>query len=211
MSISTAHAAFLESIERNREIYMRALSSCDACEPRCFQYIVPQVFLNLTCDWENYVEEVLLQYLLGETSCAGNRYVTHVVARDRHHASRILQGISAQYVDWLNFDQVQRILEAHFCNVDTRLLDGFLSFRPRLKEIKTVRNAIAHKSCTAREKYNDLIRGKLPNSVGISVADFLTSRKPGDSCSFYSYYEEAFNGSADFFSERDVSDFDTTS
>lgn len=80
-----------------------------------------------------------------------------------------------------------------------------------MKEIKTVRNAIAHKSRTAREKYNDLIRGKLPNSVGISVADFLTCRNPGDSRSFYSYYEEAFSGSADFFSEIDVSDFDTIS
>lgn len=202
MNISTAHSAFSKSIEKNREIYMHTLESCHACEPQSFQYLIAQVFLNLTCDWENFIEETLLLYLLGEASCAGNRYVTQVVARDEHHARIILQGASAQYIDWLNFDQVQRILEAHFCSVNERLLNGFVAFRPKLKEVKTIRNAIAHKSHTAREKYDDLIRGNLANSIGIGVADFLTNKKPRESCSFYTYYEEAFKESADFFSER---------
>lgn len=180
---------------------MHALEKCHSCESQSFQYVIPQVFLNLTCDWENFIEKAFLLYLLGETSCAGNRYVDQVVARDEHHARIILQGASAQYVDWLNFDQLQRILEAHLCNVSTRLFDGFKSFRPELKEIKTIRNAIAHKSHTARAKYDDLIRGKLTNSIGINVADFLTNKKPGENRSFYAYYEEVFKESAGFFSE----------
>lgn len=151
--------------------------------------MVELAFLRSYLAWETFLEESFILYMLGKAPPGGEaarRYsfppdrktaVEWVVPEDRSYARWDAQpvGIRAQrfFQDGLPFSDALRSSQAH------------------LSEAKTIRNAVAHNSAKARERFDGLVRtrlGTLPADV--TVGSFLGMVVPASAppISFLEFY-----------------------
>lgn len=134
--------------------------------------IIEQAFIKVFIEWELFLENSTIAYTLGECSTKGVSLKCYIFPKDEEHANQLIKG-AALYPDWSNMEAVieleKSLFEDGFPYV--RALQGFSS---KYKEMKKVRNHIAHQSIKSSEAFKSLIRGVLSASdVGITPAEFL--------------------------------------
>ena len=162
--------------------------------------VVMQAFMRVFNAWEQFLENSTKAYALGEKSLLGYSPPKYVNPLDEDHADRLIKGTNT-YPDWTDAEKVLKIETAFFENGEpyTTALNGFSS---KYKEIKKVRNEIAHNSKNSKDEFDTLVRNVLrASAVGISVTDFLLSRKHRTDPYFYWSYITYIKNAARLISE----------
>lgn len=163
------------------------------------EMVVNQAFVRVFTEWEYFLENSTIVYTLGESTLKGRKPVCYISPRDEEHAHQIIKGTS-KYPDWSNMDVVIELEETLF-------EDGFLykkalqGFSSKYKDMKKVRNHIAHNLVKSQNDFKSLVRTALnPSKVGISPADFLLSKK-NDGSFFYMVYITCIDNAAKIIAE----------
>ncbi len=135
-------------------------------------------FLQSFLTWEAFLEEAFILYLLGKKAPTGFHPQRHAIPLNRQHAEDLLAS-DARHTDWTAADRV--IARAtRFFNAGRPFVGAI---RPRvnmLNNLKTIRNAISHRSAESFEKFETLVRNELtyyPN--GMTPGTFLMMLVPG--------------------------------
>lgn len=147
-------------------------------------------FLRAFLSWESFIEESFVLYLSGQRPPRGRAPRRYAYPPTYHMAAEWVVPEGRPYASWANAAGVSTRAERFF-------KDG-RPFAPVLRanlslfdEARTIRNAIAHKSADARQKFETLVRNKLgtlpPN---LTVGSFLGMTAPGSAppVSFLEHY-----------------------
>lgn len=139
--------------------------------------IVEWAFVNLHAEWENFLENCFVNYMLGVHTDSGYGPVRYIFPKDERHALGIILA-GRGFFQWIRPDRVkdQSMLcferGEPFCSV-------FDSTMRELNEMTTIRNAIVHKSAVAMDKFKVLVRDKLTTfSSAITPGVFLATTRP---------------------------------
>ncbi len=152
------------------------------------------VFLRVFLAWEIYCEELFLLYLLGGKTRNNKIVKRYVNPRDRSHAYDLTKGLK-QYPDWTNLSDITQISNLYFHNGQP--FSKLKTFSNSFDELRTLRNAIAHRSKNSEEKFKSLVRkemGFLP--ARCSVGSFLLSKKT-NGMSYLSHYTNILESAAE--------------
>jgi hypothetical protein len=178
-NVINAHFLYTEQVQKDTIIFDRIL----------LNLLVEYAFFRLFLSWEYYLEQTFISYSLGYEGLNGKKLVTYVSPRDYDHAYSLVQG-TAQYPDWTNADKVLKLAGDFFENGGR--YPELNSQRTTLHDIKIIRNALAHMSQNARDKFESLVRnhhGHFP--LGTEPSDLLLwMRVQTPPISFFGHYSK---------------------
>lgn len=128
--------------------------------------------------YEKFLAEVFTLLTQGKTNSVGQNAVSYINPVSFEHAQKMLQS-AMPFLEWNSVDSV--ILRA-----DTYLKDGFPIKLPLtanltlLREIRHIRNHIAHDSNESRRKFLSVVSNRLPTvpSRKPSAGEFLNMTDP---------------------------------
>lgn len=142
-------------------------------------YMTEMAFLRAFQSWEVFVEESFILYLWGRKPPRGRAPKRYAYPPDHKTAAEWVIPEGRDYAQWTHVKYV--------CERAERFFKGGRPYGPVLSgnqnlldEARIIRNAIAHKSASAREKFEKIVRGKIgvlpPN---LTVGGFLGMTAPG--------------------------------
>jgi len=147
-------------------------------------------FLRAFLAWESLVEESFILYLSGQKPPSGRAPNRYAFPPNHRTAIDWVVPEGRRYARWTVVAEISQRAE--------RFFQGGRPFAPvlrsnlnMLEEVRIIRNAIAHKSVSTREKFESFARTKLgtlpPN---LSVGAFLGTTAPGSfpPISFLEFY-----------------------
>ncbi len=196
--LQTVLADFLQSLQDCRRLaddaYLWSAPSGHGTRPYISRgrrdSIVEMAFLRAFLAWEVFVEESFILYLCGQKPPRGRRPYRHAFPPNHEIAMEWVIPEGRPYARWTAAGEVSQRAERFFRN--GRPFAGILrSNQTALDETQTIRNAIAHRSTSARLKFENLVRTKLltlpPN---LTVGRFLGTTAPGSTppISFLEFY-----------------------
>lgn len=139
--------------------------------------IIENIIVKIWNRWERFLEDTFIAYMMGKHSTNGDTVHSFVAPIDEMHAYDMVKNV-AMYPDWSDVDKVVKNAKNFFENKGPFI--HLENLRSTIKEIKTVRNAIAHSSRSAQLNFEQLVRGKTGRSPqGVTPAIFLSERKAG--------------------------------
>lgn len=130
-------------------------------------------FLKVFTAWETFLEHSFVAYMTGAKTkrCKPKLYLKKV---SKKHALDILCG-TLEYPDWTKIEDVCTLTRLYFVKGKPFLLP-LQEIEVYFNEMKKVRNAIAHISVNARDKFYGLIKATLPTfRSDITPGEFLCS------------------------------------
>ena len=139
--------------------------------------MIELAFLRAFLAWETFLEEAFLLYMLGRKPISGRRPYRFVLPPTREWAQESVRE-GQRYAKWDG--QV-------VSNKATRFFKDGLPFTAVLRanqaffdEATTIRNAVAHSSSDARNKFLQIVRNKpgAPVIANITVGAFLNAQVP---------------------------------
>ena len=139
--------------------------------------MIELAFLRAFLAWETFLEDAFVLYMLGRRPVSGRRPFRFVLPPDRAWAQEAVRE-SRSYAKW----DVQSV-----SNRATRFFKSGHPFTTVLRanqafldEVTTIRNAVAHSSSDAREKFLNLVRNKpgAPAITNVTVGGFLNTPVP---------------------------------
>ncbi len=142
-------------------------------------HITEMAFLRAFLAWEVFVEESFILYLLGQRAPRGRAPFRYAFPPNQTTAMEWVIPEGRTYAGWTVPTHVSNRAERFFRGGRpfTDVLRANQSF---LDEARIIRNAIAHKSMNARDKFETFVRTKLgvlpPN---VTVGSFLCTNEPG--------------------------------
>ncbi|MBW2741527.1 MAG: hypothetical protein JRE64_22400 [Deltaproteobacteria bacterium] len=143
------------------------------------EFIVTSAFLKMFICWEEFLENLFINYLIGEPSIDGTQVNTFVSPQSPEHAHKILIG-TQKYVDWANHEIVRRLANIFFENGEP-LATNIASISSELSDLKTIRNAAAHVSSTTQRKLDALSSRITSRTVfNISVSTLVMMLHPNN-------------------------------
>lgn len=153
------------------------------------EFIVTSAFLKMFIAWEELLEDVFLQYLLGEKSINNTEVIRFVIPNNRDHANKILIG-TQKYVDWANHEIVIRLSKLFFEDGEP-FSTALNSINSHLADLKIIRNASAHISTTTQMKLDSLASRKTNSNIsGAKVSDLIMTISREDSTkTILQYYQ----------------------
>lgn len=139
--------------------------------------MIELAFLRGFLAWEGFLEESFLLYMLGKKPPTGRAPVRYVLPPTRRAAHALAAG-GRDYAKWDTGNDVVTLAER--CFRDGRPYAGVLRGEQQmLQDVKTVRNAIAHDSTAARERFEGLVRRQLTVlPPKITIGGFLVAWRP---------------------------------
>lgn len=181
MSIPTLQATWQTNSARYRGYLVQAYRQDAAgnylvpADERAF--IVDSSFLRIFIEWESFLEEAFVQYLLGNASGAGRAANRHVRPIDPDHARRLLIG-TQKYVDWANPEIVRTLARLVFAGGEP-FHSILSSINSDLLDLRTIRNAAAHLTSTTSASLDGVATRRLNRTQShITVADFILQIDP---------------------------------
>jgi hypothetical protein len=151
---------------------------------------VEAAFLQMFKSWESLLEECTVSYLCGRLRCDGTIIKCDAVIRSEELARSLLYQDRA-FVEWTDIDRVVERWSKMFSA--NNLLEGAVrGAKAELRQLTTVRNAIAHASPSAEKKFTKLIRDQFGGARKLRrPASFLTEQYPQDtSKTFFDRYSD---------------------
>ncbi len=139
--------------------------------------MIELAFLRGFLAWETFLEESFLLHMLGKRPRRGRPPVRYVLPRSRKQAFELVS-LGQQYVRWEQASEVTRRAEWFFR--DGRPFASALRARQStLEEARALRNAVAHRSESAQQKFENLARSKLAGALphGLTVGAFLNTMR----------------------------------
>jgi hypothetical protein len=108
--------------------------------------------------WESLLEECTLAFMCGRLRCDGAIVAAYTSSRDEEWARKAMYQ-ERPYLEWTDFDRVVSRWGALFVGPNA-LETAIRPAKSELKQMNTIRNAIAHSSVAAMRKFNDLVQGQ---------------------------------------------------
>lgn len=160
--------------------------------------VVEVAFLRAYTSWEGFMENAFLSYLLGEPSRQGVVFPAHVSPTDSGHALKLVVGAGI-HVSWTDPSKVVDLTRVYFRGTDPFKvpLDSAAS---DLRDMYTIRNAIAHSGRLAQAPLESLGHRLLAKSVpGITPAQLLLSSRRARPVfpTYFAYFVEQMTIAAD--------------
>jgi hypothetical protein len=154
-------------------------------------------FLRAFLAWEVFIEESFVLYLLGQSPPRGRaprRYV--FLPNQKMAVDWVAEG--RKYARWTDPAEISSRAERVFYG-GRPFAETLRSNQNILSEARTIRNAIAHKSMSARDKFETFVRtklGTLPHNL--TVGSFLGTTAPGTAppVSFLESYVDKIDSAA---------------
>jgi len=153
--------------------------------------LVELAFLHLFLAWERFLEESFLLYMLGKKSPRKYAPQRFVNPPTRFHAYRLtLPEWGRPYAEWDNPEAVRERAKRFFKKGDP--YESALSAHTHvLKEIRTIRNAIVHRSISSQDNFDKLVRNKLgylPSNLRVGAFLITVVRSHAVPISYLDYY-----------------------
>jgi hypothetical protein len=138
-------------------------------------------FLRAFLAWEVFLEKSFVLHLLGQKPPRGRAPYRYTFPPDQRTAMDWLVPEGRPYANWTGAAAVRTRAERYFRGGGHYA--GVLSSNQNvLDETQTIRNAIAHESMSARQKFENLVRNKLRTLPhNLTVGGFLGTTIPGSS------------------------------
>ncbi len=154
--------------------------------------IVELAFLQAFLAWEQFLEQAFILYLVGQAAPRGRAPRRYVFPPDKKTAASWLIPEARQYAEWTDAQHVSRRAERFFKS-GSPFTSVLRAHQHVFDEARLIRNAIAHRSTTAHEKFHHVARqrlGALP--LNLTVGSFLGSLTPTTTppTSFLEFYLE---------------------
>jgi hypothetical protein len=148
-------------------------------------------FLQVFLAWEAFLEESFILYLLGKKPPIGPQPKRlDYRPTTRKQAFRYIVG-DRNYADWTKIGDLRDRSKKYFV-LGKPFTDAFIGEQINFEEMAVIRNAIAHSSTAAQERFKTLVRSKLLGSCppNLTIGGFLATSLPGVSPpqSFLEYY-----------------------
>jgi hypothetical protein len=147
-------------------------------------------FLRAFLAWEGFLEETFVLYLMGARAPRGR--APHRFAFPPTHRAALEWVVpeGKPFAEWTHAGSVCERAERFFR--DGRPFVSVLRIHLNaLNEARIIRNAIAHQSKSAREKFETVVRGRLVTlPANLTVGGFLSTTMPGTTppTSFMEFY-----------------------
>jgi hypothetical protein len=140
---------------------------------------IEAAFLQMYKAWESLQEECTIAFMAGRLRADGKQVPCGVIAQSEHIARALIYQ-DRQYTLWTNIDEVMERWDRIFRNPNL-LASAVRPATTELRQMTTVRNAIAHSSIAAETKFYKLVQGHLGGKPAVfRPAVFLASPYPGD-------------------------------
>lgn len=144
-----------------------------------YEALLELAFLKAYIAWEVFVERAFYLYAQGYSAPNGSRAARYVRPIDDEHVSLLLQPAPMRYVDWTVPEAIRSRARAFFENgepFETALASSTFF----LQNMKKIRNAIAHSSSDAIEKYESFATTALGRPCrDLRPGGFLLEMVPG--------------------------------
>jgi hypothetical protein len=151
--------------------------------------IIELAFLRAFLAWETFLEESFVLYLLGHKPPRGRVPHRFTFPPNRKFAEQWVIPEHRPYATWNAASVIDRA--QRFFRDGRPFTNALRANQSLLDESKIIRNAMAHKSRTAYDKFENLVRIKLGTlPLNLSVGNFLGTIIPGSSppLSFLEFY-----------------------
>lgn len=123
---------------------------------------IEAALLQLFKAWESFLEDCVCSYLSGRLSCDGKTVATYIKAPNERWAAGMLYGDRA-YLEWTDPEAVLKRVNILFQD-GNRISSTLSSGLTELRQLKTIRNAIAHSSPTSVAGFAKLVTNLLGSS-----------------------------------------------
>lgn len=160
--------------------------------------LIELAFLRSFLAWEGFIEDSFILYMLGKLPPKGKAPVRFVLPPTRPAAHTLAAGGRA-YAKWDDSQDVVSLAERFFRG-GVPYAGVLRSKQQLLQDVKTIRNACAHDSTSAREKFEGLVRRELTVlPPKLTVGGFLdtTNPKAATPASFFEFYLGQLEGLAE--------------
>ena len=156
------------------------------------EMIIEVAFLQTITAWERFIESSFLLYATGKTASLRYCPKRKIKPPTKEIAHAILLPEGRPFADWLNAEIVGNRAKKFFKEGDPFTL--YLGSKSNcLKQVNSIRNAIAHSSLHSEEKLEDVIKIHVGHTFNMKAGDLLM-RKPNSSLgsqqSIFDYYLE---------------------
>jgi hypothetical protein len=141
--------------------------------PRYLEIIGELVFLKIYTEWEVFLEDSFVRYLVGGKSPSGYSPKCYICPPNMEIAKKILKGESKDYIKWNDVGLIKTRSKIYFRDGEpfVSALDPIIQY---MEEMNIIRNRIAHKSDLSKSKFNDFIRRKFGHGIsGITAGKLL--------------------------------------
>ena len=140
---------------------------------------VEAAFLQMFKSWESLLEDCTVSFLCGRLRCDGKMVKCDALIKSEDIARALLYQ-DRNYIEWTDIDKVLDRWERIFAPAN--LLEAAVrGAKGELRQLTTVRNAIAHASPAAEQKFSKLIRDQFGGVRKMKrPATFLQEQYPPD-------------------------------
>lgn len=141
-------------------------------------YITEVAFLRAYLAFESFLEEAFILYLLGQRPPRGRAPHRYTIPPNRQAADEWVVPEGRPYASWNT--QYTMLRAQRFFRGGGHFKAPLQGSQAALEEAKTIRNAVAHESSSAQEKFERLVRNRLGTlPPGTSPGSFLATTVPG--------------------------------
>ena len=166
----TASAKLRELIKLDSEYQTSGFKSKQA-----LGYSIEYIFLEGFKTWENFVEDLFTSHARYNDPVSGKRSYPYLAPKTESHALELLT-LEKDYLDWTSPDNI--LVRAKTCfKKDTVITTPIKRNLSALRDMRKIRNHVAHGSKESLRLFKDLSRRRL----GIIVArpgDYLNKQSP---------------------------------
>lgn len=176
VQLKTIHSEFKSCVKEAYGCVNIANEYCSQHKIRKnFIYNIYEIaFLKVFTGWETFLENSFVAYMSGATT-KRSKPKLYLKKINKDHALQILCG-TLEYPDWTKIEDVRTLTKLYFVKGSPFLLP-LQEIEVHFNEMKKVRNAIAHISVKAYEKFYGLVKARLPAfRQDVSPGEFLSSR-----------------------------------
>ena len=151
-------------------------------------WMIELAFFRAFLAWEVFLEESFILYMLGRSPVRGRAPHRFVLPPNRK-AAQVLAAEGREYAKW--DAMVVSARAERFFRKGGHFTDAIRLHQFALNGAKTLRNAVAHDSANAREKFEALARSELTTlPPELTIGDFLNRAKAGTTSSYLTFYLE---------------------
>lgn len=147
--------------------------------------ITEGIFMRAFSLYEAYLEDVFILYSRGKRTRTGHRVKSFLKPSTGSHARDMIKS-QMTFLEWNSPDNVIKRCDIYLGDGNP-IKRSITTNITRLKNMRKIRNAIAHKSIEARANYASVVRGELRASPLImpEPGEFLITTDPRDPDSYF--------------------------
>lgn len=162
-----------------REVYTKGADDAFVISNDGRDRVVKTAFLDIYIAWEEYLERSFHYYLMGGSVTKGKSPKVFFSPTDEKHVLELMSKLgNGRYFDYTAPDQVEASAKLLFEN-GYPIADPIRGAAQSLRDLKTMRNATAHMSLSARQSFDNLVQRilSIPHQ-DMDISTFLLSPMP---------------------------------